>query len=166
MGLPPTVVVEAARRVLEDWAAGTLSWGPAVDELDAARQAFARLVEVSPHRIGIGYTVAATMSAIAANLADGAVVLAPEGEHNSSLYPFLHQAWRGVRIGRRQHAAQEDQLRTGRHRYGRGQRRGRAWRRRADDLSRGRGAAQAREAEGKQTRAREVGVSHALGSYR
>lgn len=97
-GLPGIAAVDAARRVLDDWANGTLNWTDAVDQLDVARRAFAAFVGVSPERIGVGHTVAATLSGIAANLPDGAVVLVPEGEHNSNIYPYLHQAPRGVRL--------------------------------------------------------------------
>lgn len=98
MGLPGPKAVEAARRVLEAWASGTLNWTDAVDQIDVARQAFANLVGVPTERIGVGHTVAATLSGIAANLPDGAVILAPDGEHNSNIYPYLHQAARGVRM--------------------------------------------------------------------
>ena len=98
LGLPAPAAVESARNVLEAWASGVLNWGEAVDQLDVARRAFASLVGVSPDRVGVGHHVAATLSGIAANLPDGAVVLAPEGEHNSNIYPYLHQANRGIRM--------------------------------------------------------------------
>jgi selenocysteine lyase/cysteine desulfurase len=97
-GLPAPAVAEAARGVLDAWTAGTLNWTAAVDRLDDARQAFARLVGVPAGAVGVGHTTAGTLSAIAANLPDNAVVLAPEGEHNSNIYPYLHQAPRGVRM--------------------------------------------------------------------
>lgn len=98
LGLPAPPAVEAARGVLEAWASGTLDWGKAVDQLDVARKAFAALVGISADRVGIGHHVAATLSGIAVNLPDGAIVLAPDGEHNSNIYPYLHQAMRGVRM--------------------------------------------------------------------
>ena len=97
-GLPPAIVTDAARAVLDDWAAGRLDWTMAVDRLAAARAASARLTGVDVHRVGVGHSTAGTLSAIAAGLPDDALVLAPEGEHNSSLYPLLHQAHRGVRV--------------------------------------------------------------------
>ena len=97
-GLPAPVAVDAARGVLEAWASGTLNWFHAVDQLDVARRAFASFVGVASERIGVGHTVAATLSGIAASLPNDAVVLAPEGEHNSNIYPYLHQAPRGVKL--------------------------------------------------------------------
>lgn len=97
-GLPAPAAVDAARRTLDAWAAGTLNWTSAVDQFDVARRAFAALVGVPDSRIGVGHSVAGTLSAVAANLPDGAVVLAPEGEHNSNIYPYLHQAPRGIRM--------------------------------------------------------------------
>ena len=97
-GLPGPAAVQAARAVVDAWASGTLDWKAAVDQLDAARQAFAALVGIPVHRIGVGHTVAGTLSGIATNLPDDAVVLVPEGEHNSNIYPYLHQAHRGVRL--------------------------------------------------------------------
>ncbi len=84
--------------MVEAWAQGRLHWAEAVDRLDLARRAFARLVGVKPDRIGVGHTTAGTLSGLAASLPDNAVVLAPEGEHNSNIYPYLHQAPRGVRL--------------------------------------------------------------------
>ena len=97
-GLPGPAAVEAARGVLDAWASGTLNWAEAVDQLDVARRAFAALVGVAVELIGVVQTAAGTLSAIAANLPDGAVVLAPEREHNSNIYPYMHQAHRGVRM--------------------------------------------------------------------
>ncbi|KRB82726.1 hypothetical protein ASE00_11885 [Sphingomonas sp. Root710] len=97
-GLPPAAAADAARDVLEAWAGGTLNWTDAVNRLDEARRAFAAFVGVSPDRIGVGHTVAATLSGLASSLPDSAVVLAPEGEHNSNIYPYLHQAPRGLRM--------------------------------------------------------------------
>ncbi|MFB0872689.1 MULTISPECIES: aminotransferase class V-fold PLP-dependent enzyme [unclassified Sphingobium] len=97
-GLPGPAAVEAARGVLDAWASGTLNWGDAVDQLDVARRAFAAFVGVGTERIGVGHTVAATLSGVAANLPENAVLLAPAGEHNSNIYPYLHHAPRGVRL--------------------------------------------------------------------
>jgi selenocysteine lyase/cysteine desulfurase len=97
-GLPGQAAANAARQVLDAWTNGTLNWTHAVDQLAAARAAFAALVGAPVDRIGVGHSVAATLSAVAANLPDNAVVLAPEGEHNSNIYPYLHQAYRGVRL--------------------------------------------------------------------
>ena len=97
-GLPGQAAADAARQVLDAWTSGTLNWTTAVDQLAAARTAFAALVGAPVDRIGVGHSVAATLSAIAANLPDHAVVLVPDGEHNSNIYPYLHQAPRGVRL--------------------------------------------------------------------
>jgi selenocysteine lyase/cysteine desulfurase len=97
-GLPAPAVARAAREVLDAWASGELDWAAAVDRLDIARRAFATLVGVPVERVGVGHTSAGTLSAIAANLPENAVVLAPEGEHNSNIYPYLHQGARGVRM--------------------------------------------------------------------
>lgn len=97
-GLPGPAAVAAARDVLDAWANGTLAWTEAVDRLDLARRAFADLVGMPAGRIGVGHTTAGTLSAVAANLPAGAAILAPEGEHNSNIYPYLHQAPRGIRM--------------------------------------------------------------------
>ena len=97
-GLPGSAAVKAARGVLDAWANGTLNWAEAVDQLDVARRAFAAFIGATVERIGVGHTVAATLSGVAASLPDGAIVLAPEGEHNSNIYPYLHQSPRGLRM--------------------------------------------------------------------
>jgi len=97
-GLPAPAAVAAARSTLDAWAAGTLNWTDAVDQVDIARQAFAALVGVPAARIGVGHTTAGVLSGLAASLPDGAVVLAPDGEHNSNIYPYLNQSPRGVRM--------------------------------------------------------------------
>ncbi|RLK49402.1 aminotransferase class V-fold PLP-dependent enzyme [Microbacterium telephonicum] len=65
--------------------------------VESSREAFARLVAVSPERIAIGSQTSVQLSMLAASLPDGAVVLVPDGEFSSVALPFVH-AGRGIRV--------------------------------------------------------------------
>jgi selenocysteine lyase/cysteine desulfurase len=97
-GIPCPQAIEATRHVIDRWEAGGLSFGSWFDETQQARASIARLMAVSEERVSLGTSTAAMLGSIAANLPDGARVLAPENEHNSNLIPYLNHAHRGVTV--------------------------------------------------------------------
>ncbi len=97
-GLPPAPAWDAMQAALESWRDGTGIWERWADEVDRARHAFARIVRVQPERVAAGATTAELVGLVAASLADGARVLAAEGEFASLIYPFAAHADRGVSL--------------------------------------------------------------------
>jgi len=97
-GLPPDDAWDALQQALEDWRGGRTSWEHWGDSTEGARAAFAGLVGVSPEDVAVGATVSGLVGLVAASLPDGARVLVPEIEFTSTLFPFMVQAGRGVRV--------------------------------------------------------------------
>ncbi len=97
-GIPCPQTVAATREVMDAWERGGLTFGSWFAETQRARESIARLFAVTEDRVALGTSTAAMLGSIAANLPDGARVLAPENEHNSNLIPYLNQAHRGVTV--------------------------------------------------------------------
>ncbi|MDX6689910.1 MAG: hypothetical protein QOG15_1367 [Solirubrobacteraceae bacterium] len=97
-GLPPRAAFDALQQALGDWQQGRTSWEHWGESSERARQAFAAMVGVASEQVAIGANVSTFMGLIAASLPEGARVLAPDVEFTSSLFPFLVQETRGVRV--------------------------------------------------------------------
>lgn len=96
-GLPPRPAVAALSEALAAWQRGTARW---VDDWDrpaeAARGLFAELIGASPGDIALIPTVSIGTGLVANSLSPGEVVLVPDDEHVSDLYPLLVAERRGV----------------------------------------------------------------------
>jgi selenocysteine lyase/cysteine desulfurase len=97
-GLPPRSAIDASRRWIDEWSTGVVALADWLPATDLARESFARLVRVEAAEVATGTSVSQLVALIAASLPSGALVLAPENEFTSLLYPFLAQADRGVRV--------------------------------------------------------------------
>jgi selenocysteine lyase/cysteine desulfurase len=97
-GLPPAPAWDAMQAALESWRNGTGVWESWADEVDRARRAFARIVSVPAERVVAGASTAELLGLVAASLADGAHVLAAEGEFTSLVFPFAAHASRNVSL--------------------------------------------------------------------
>jgi selenocysteine lyase/cysteine desulfurase len=98
IGVPPPTAVDAVNAVTADWASGRLTFGGWFTETQLTRASIATLMSVPPEWVSLGGSSAPLLSTVAANLPDGARVLAPENEHNSNLIPYLNHAHRGVTV--------------------------------------------------------------------
>jgi selenocysteine lyase/cysteine desulfurase len=98
MGLPPRATLAALAVAQDEWRRGT-AHAPGYDaDVSAAREAYARLVEVGPETVAIGSQVSPLVALVAAAVPDGSTVLVPEGEFTSVTFPFLAQEARGIRV--------------------------------------------------------------------
>jgi selenocysteine lyase/cysteine desulfurase len=97
-GLPPDCAWEAHQQALADWRFGRTSWEDWGHRTDAARAAFAALVGVPASTVATGATVSGLVGLVAASIPDRSRVLIPDVEFASTLFPFLVQAGRGVRV--------------------------------------------------------------------
>jgi selenocysteine lyase/cysteine desulfurase len=97
-GLPPRDGFAALQEALYDWQQGRTSWEHWGESSERARSAFAAMVGVAREQVAIGANVSTFMGVIAASLPDEARVLAPDIEFTSTLFPFLVQETRGVRV--------------------------------------------------------------------
>ena len=89
-GLPPRPTVEAMRRALEGWRAGSadfvVDWEAAGDE---ARVLFARLIGAGADEIALVPTVSVGVGPVVAWLQPGDEVVVPDEEFTSVLFPLL-----------------------------------------------------------------------------
>ena len=97
-GLPPTAAWDALQAALEDWRHGRTSWEHWGVPGEEARGSFARLVGVPVENVAIAANVSTLLGMVAASVADGACVLAPDIEFTSVLFPFMAQAGRRVTV--------------------------------------------------------------------
>ena len=98
LGLPPQRAARALREELDAWAAGERD-APDYDvHVDAAREAFARLVGVGAADVAIGNQVSPAVALVAGSLPRGARVLCPDEDFASLIYPFLARGGLDVRF--------------------------------------------------------------------
>ncbi len=96
-GLPPTPAVDAMDQALRDWRAGTGRWVDDWDRpADGARADFASLLGARTTDIALIPTVSVGMGLVAGSLRPGDVVVVPEDEHVSDLFPLLVAEQRGA----------------------------------------------------------------------
>lgn len=97
-GLPPRATLEAIDAALDVWRRGAASWEGWSLATDRSRDTFARLVHVESGDVSVGAQVSQMLAPIAAGIPDGAVVLLPEEEFTSNVFPWAAQAGRGVSV--------------------------------------------------------------------
>lgn len=97
-GLPPSTAWDALQSALDEWRRGRVSWEGWGESTGRARAAFARLVGVAEADVTTGAQVSQLVGLLAASVPDGTVVLAPEEDFTSLLFPWLAQAHRGVEV--------------------------------------------------------------------
>jgi selenocysteine lyase/cysteine desulfurase len=95
-GLPPSTAWTALQTALDEWRHGRVSWEGWGESTARARTAFARLVGAAEADVTTGAQVSQLVGLLAASVPDGSVVLAPEEDFTSLLFPWLAQRDRGV----------------------------------------------------------------------
>jgi selenocysteine lyase/cysteine desulfurase len=94
-GLAPVTVAEAVLDAERARMEGRLDPYAVDDAVAASRARFAALVGATPERVAIGHQASPLVGLVAEALPAGSVVLAPDGEFTSLLWPFLARAERG-----------------------------------------------------------------------
>ncbi|WP_456847655.1 aminotransferase class V-fold PLP-dependent enzyme, partial [Cellulomonas sp. P5_C6] len=97
-GLPSRATVEAMRDALDTWQAGKADLAVYDEAVTASRAAYARLVHTDSSDVAIGSQASALVGLAAANVPDGAEVLAVDGDFSSVTFPFVAHADRGVTV--------------------------------------------------------------------
>ncbi|MBB5789165.1 aminotransferase class V-fold PLP-dependent enzyme [Jiangella mangrovi] len=95
-GLPPSTAWAALQAALDEWRHGRVSWEGWGESTARARTAFARLVHADEADVTTGAQVSQLVGQLAASVPDGTVVLAPEEDFTSLLFPWFAQQHRGV----------------------------------------------------------------------
>lgn len=98
-GLPPRPAVDAMERALRAWQAGTARW---VDDWDrpveAVRGDFASIIAATAAEIALLPAASVATGLVADALKPGDVVVVPEDDHVSDLFPLLVAERRGVKV--------------------------------------------------------------------
>lgn len=98
LGLPPAPAVDAMTAALDDWQQGRAN-PPDYDRYVAAsRRHFATISGVPETWVGAGSQVSGFVGLVAGSIPAGSVVVCPEGEFTSVLFPFLVQSRRDVTV--------------------------------------------------------------------
>ena len=98
-GLPPAPTVAAMQRALDQWTHGTGRWVEDWDRpSDAARGHFAELIGATAADIALLPSVSVGTGLVASTLTPHDVVLVPDDEHTSDLFPLLVAERRGVTV--------------------------------------------------------------------
>jgi len=97
-GLPPRPGWDALQLSLEEWRTGRTSWEGWAASVDESRGLFADLLGVQATTVATGATVSQMLAPVAAAIPDGSVVLVPDIEFTSNVFPWATHADRGVRV--------------------------------------------------------------------
>ena len=90
-------VLEALRRIQDEWASGEFSWQGWEQEGEATRDLFARLVGGRGDHVALLASVSAAAATVAASLPQGKVVVGSR-EFQSNLFPWLALRRRGFEV--------------------------------------------------------------------
>ncbi len=96
IGIPTRETVAAQKADLDLWAAAKRDPMDYDAVVERTRGYYAKLVGVSPHRVGTGSQTSVITSVIAAGVPDGAEVLSVAGDFSSIVFPFLQRP--GIRV--------------------------------------------------------------------
>jgi len=97
-GLPPRPAFEALRHAEYQWRGGEVDWPVWTVSVEDARRDFGRIIGVDPDRIATGVAVSQLLAPVAAAVPDGGVVVVPELEFTSAVFPFAVHERRGVTV--------------------------------------------------------------------
>jgi selenocysteine lyase/cysteine desulfurase len=98
-GLPPRPAVEAMERALRAWQTGSARWVEDWDRpAEAVRAEFASIIGATSADIALLPSASVAMGLVADALGLGDVVVVPEDEHVSDLFPLLVAERRGVEV--------------------------------------------------------------------
>ena len=97
-GLPPRPAWDALQAALGDWRTGRTSWEGGARSVEQSRSRFADLLGVPAATVATGASTSQLLAPVAAGIPDGSVVLVPDIEFTSNVFPWAVHADRGVRV--------------------------------------------------------------------
>lgn len=95
-GLAAKSVIEVMTESLDRWRRGIATMAEYDQAVTRSRQLFSEIVNVDLDRVAVANQASVFVGVVAASLPDGSVVLAPEGDFTSLLFPMLVQEGRGI----------------------------------------------------------------------
>ena len=97
-GLPSIETFDKLQEALRQWRDGTGVWEVWQDATDQARQSFAKIVGVESNSVTVGASASQLIGMVASSLVKGQVVVVPELEFTSNLFPWLVAESNGIRV--------------------------------------------------------------------
>lgn len=97
-GLPSDAVISEMSDALARWQAGRATMAEYDDAVAKSRELLASILGVRSDRVAVASQASVLVGVVAAALPDGAVVVVPEGDFTSLLFPLLVQQHRGVTV--------------------------------------------------------------------
>ena len=88
-GLPSIETFDKLQGALRQWRHGTGVWEVWQDATDQARRSFAKIVGVESNSVTVGASASQLIGMVASSLVKGQVVVVPELEFTSNLFPWL-----------------------------------------------------------------------------
>lgn len=97
-GIPSRSTTQAMESVLRQWSEGLGVWEEWQSSTNQARDSFAQLMSVHSSSVSVGSALSQVFGPIAQSLEPGDVVVVPEMEFTSNLFPWLVQQQRKVQV--------------------------------------------------------------------
>lgn len=97
-GIPSHSTTQAIESVLREWSEGSGVWEDWQSFTNQARESFAQLMSVPPSSVSVGSALSQVFAPIAQSLEPGDLVVVPELEFTSNLFPWLVQQERKVQV--------------------------------------------------------------------
>lgn len=97
-GLASDSVIEVMTDSLDRWRRGVATMAEYDQAVTRSRQLFSEIVDAELDRVAVANQASVFVGVIASSLPNGSVVLAPEGDFTSLLFPLLVQENRGIKL--------------------------------------------------------------------
>jgi selenocysteine lyase/cysteine desulfurase len=97
-GLAAGSVIAVMTESLDRWRRGIATMAEYDEAVVASRRLFSEIVNADPERVAVANQVSVFVGVVASSLPDGSVVLAPEGDFASLMFPVLVQGRRGITL--------------------------------------------------------------------
>jgi selenocysteine lyase/cysteine desulfurase len=97
-GLASAAVIEVMTESLERWRRGVATMAEYDQAVVLSRRLFSEIVNTDPDRVAVANQTSVFVGVVASSLPEGSVVVAPEGDFTSLLFPLLVQHGRDVTL--------------------------------------------------------------------
>lgn len=97
-GLASAAVVEVMTECLDRWRRGVATMAEYDRAVVQSRRLFSGIVDTDPDRVAVANQASVFVGVVASSLPDGSVVVAPDGDFTSLLFPLLVHHRRGITL--------------------------------------------------------------------
>ena len=97
-GLASAAVIEVMTESLDRWRRGVATMAEYDQAVAESRRLFSGIVDADPDRVAVANQASVFVGVVASSLPDGSVVVAPDGDFTSLLFPLLVHQRRGITL--------------------------------------------------------------------